>query len=579
MRWTYLVFLGVWLCATRPVLAQTAAGEGFALVVGSNQGGPGQSTLRYAQDDAERVSDLLHSLGGYDEKRVERLVQPTAAGLRAALEHVREQIEPLAQSGAQTRFFFYYSGHARADALNLGDEQLPLSELREAILALPATMSIVVLDGCQSGAFSRVKGAERAADFSWNSVERLNTAGIAVVASSSALELSQESEQLRSGYFTHHWLVALRGGGDRDGDGRVTLSEAYQYAYNHTLATTSQTAVGEQHATLETNLRGKDDVALTHPAQANTRLRIPADFDGRVLLQKLPSWSVIAELDKARGEPVVLALPAGNYAATLRRGELAARCTLGLREGMESALVIDQCAKLVQLPAAVKGSSTAIDATAGLAATRGTREGWLFELGLGVGYGHGEDAYLRRLDEFGFYPSEIDGDTGLRYQLAIGRRLLPNLALGISYFNLNGGSATRNVEFTQNFDWSAHAFTAYVQGDIGLGDRRLLNFYARLGGGFSYAWTTLQAVVPESPIADQDPAFQDTTVHTEEITENYVRPVGWASLGIQLTPTDLFGFHIEGRFELAPAIENRLGETRDVGGASVLVGINFRSWE
>lgn len=275
MRWTCLASVLGWLAVIGPVQGQAEPSEGFALVVGSNAGGPVQAPLRYAEDDARRVSDVLRTLGGYDAAQVRQLVQPSAAGLRDALDEVRNRIAPLAQSGVRTRFFFYYSGHARADALNLGPEQLPLGELRQAILALPATMSIVVLDGCQSGAFSRVKGAERAADFSWNSVERLNTEGIAVIASSSALELSQESEELRSSYFTHHWLVALRGGGDRDGDGRVTLSEAYQYAYNHTLATTAQTAVGEQHATLETNLRGKDDVALTRPALANTRLRIP----------------------------------------------------------------------------------------------------------------------------------------------------------------------------------------------------------------------------------------------------------------------------------------------------------------
>src|SRR5262249_37402268 len=148
----------------------------------------------------------------------------------------------------------------------------------------------------------------------------LNTEGIAVIASSSARELSQESEELRSSYFTHHWLVALRGAGDRDADGRVTLSEAYQYAYNHTLATTAETSVGDQHPTPATNLRGKDDIPLTPPAAANAHLKVPAGFDGRVLVQSLPSWSVLAELDKTPGQPVLLALPAGRYAASLRRG-------------------------------------------------------------------------------------------------------------------------------------------------------------------------------------------------------------------------------------------------------------------
>lgn len=114
-------------------------------------------------------------------------------------------------------------------------EQLPLAELRERITALPATLSIVVLDACQSGAFSRAKGAERASDFSFNSVDRLNTTRIAVIASSNERELSQESEELKSNYFTH-----------------------------------------------------------------SAHLEVPTTLEGTVLLQALPSWSVLAEPHEAR---------------------------------------------------------------------------------------------------------------------------------------------------------------------------------------------------------------------------------------------------------------------------------------
>ena len=58
------------------------------------------------------------------------------------------------------------------------------------------------------------------------------------MASSSATELSQESDQLASSYFTHHLLLALRGAGDANQDGKVSLDEAYRYTYNRTLAGT-----------------------------------------------------------------------------------------------------------------------------------------------------------------------------------------------------------------------------------------------------------------------------------------------------------------------------------------------------
>jgi hypothetical protein len=584
-RWIRLALFAWLACsatAAAPAGAQPAqtAGaqptrEDYALVVGSNLGGPGQAPLRYAEEDANRVADVLTALGGYPDQHVERLLQPSAAELRAAIERIRVRVLPLAGSGVQWRFFFYYSGHARADALNLGPEQLPLAELRERLLGLPATLSVVVLDACQSGAFSRVKGAGRAADFSFNSVDRLNTAGIAVIASSSAQELSQESDELRSSFFTHHWLVALRGGGDRDADGRVTLSEAYQYTYNHTLATTAQTAVGEQHATLETSFKGQDDVPLTQPAAANAHLRIPTLFEGRVLVQSLPSWSVLAELDKARGEPIRLALPAGHYAASVRQGSGVSRCMLVLRDGAETMLYPNQCAHVALASTLVKGTLTAADRAPAIGPGD---EGWVLELGAGFGGGHDQDAYIQRLHDFDFSRNSGALD-GARFTLSLGRRVHPNLLLGLSYFNLQALSYQRDFELKQSFSLNAHALGPFVQGDLPFGRRRILSFYGRLGIGVSVAWTSFDAVVPSAPFPDQQPALQDTTARTKQMGQSFVRPCGWISAGVQLMPWRYIGFQFELRYVVAPAIENEFGETHDLGGFAWTTGIRLRTWE
>jgi hypothetical protein len=47
-------------------------------------------------------------------------------------------------------------------------------------------------------------------------------------------EAAQEWSFLRGSLFTHHLLAALRGAADIDGDGRVSLSEAYTHAFRHT---------------------------------------------------------------------------------------------------------------------------------------------------------------------------------------------------------------------------------------------------------------------------------------------------------------------------------------------------------
>jgi Caspase domain len=553
------------LAGFRTARAQGPASEGYAIVVGSNPGGPGQSALRYAEDDARRVADLLLELGNYRADRIVRLLRPTPEQLLAAIDRVQARVALLAQSGKQSRFFFYYSGHARADALNLGSQELLLSKLRERLIKLPATLSIVVLDACQSGAFSRVKGAGPATDFSFNSVERLNTAGIAVIASSSAEELSQESEFLRSGFFTHHWLVGLRGAADRDADGRVSLFEGYQYAYNHTLSTTAETKVGEQHATLETNFKGKDDVPLTHPAAATARLRLPAALSSRVLVQRFPSLSVVAELDKIAGEPVLLAVPAGAYTATLRHAASASRCSLTLRDGAETLLQQERC---VSVPFETTDSK-------GDRARASGREGWLLELGLGGGWGSPDDAYVRRLYDFKL---GHESSGWLRFQISVGRRLLRNLVVGLDYFNLDAREYQRNTEFEQGFHWNAHALGPFIQADAGLGDQRAVNLFARGGAGISIAWTSFDAVTPEQ-VFSQNPSLQSTTAHTQPVTQHSVGPCAWLAGGVQIMPTKYFGVQFELRYAYAPGVANEFDEVHNLGGMSLTFGVRLRTWE
>jgi hypothetical protein len=286
------------LCACAALCGTAGADEPqspiatYAIVVGSNAGGPGQTDLRYAEDDARRVASVLGELGGYAADSVDVIVHPTPDLLRDRLALLSTRVNADLAAGRQARVFFYYSGHARATALDLGDRELPLAELRTRLFSVPAALTIVVLDACQSGAFSRVKGAQPAADFSYNSRNQLDATGIAVLASSSGSELSQESEQLKSSYFTHHLLVGMRGAGDANGDGEVSVDEAYRYAYHQTLLATAVTAVGGQHVTLEVDLKGHGEVALSYPRAATASIELPAALRRCAL----PSLPVVAEL-------------------------------------------------------------------------------------------------------------------------------------------------------------------------------------------------------------------------------------------------------------------------------------------
>ena len=144
----------------------------------ATQGGAGQQPLHFAEDDAQRMAQRpprARSLRPGRRARAPASRRPRRSSARSTTSPARSAAD--AARGEQTEVVFYYSGHARATAINLGGDELPLTTLRERLSALPATLTIVVLDACQSGAFARVKGAEPAADFTYNSVSRLHAEG------------------------------------------------------------------------------------------------------------------------------------------------------------------------------------------------------------------------------------------------------------------------------------------------------------------------------------------------------------------------------------------------------------------
>ena len=475
--------------AAPPMASDPLRPVAYALVVGTNRGGPGQGDLRYAERDARRVAELLGDLGGYQESRVELMEQPSRDKMVEALSSMASKLAQHAARGEKSLFLFYYSGHARSSGLNLGRETFPLQELRERLQALPSTVVLAVLDACQSGAFSRVKGSEPAADFSFNSVTQLSTAGIAVMASSGASELSQESDRLQSSFFTHHLLAALRGVADLDRDGHVTLAEAYRYAYHRTLTDTASTSVGSQHVTLETGLRGKGELVLSYPAQASAQLDLPLPMRGEVLIERRPSGSVIAELHKAAGEPLRLALPPGEYRAVWRQEEVdrsAPRevriCVLQLRDSQVTSFDASACTTAPDPEVALKGE----------APPARPRFPWALELGFGV------------LSDNGYRPAfGLRGFGGtmnferLGWNVAGVRTLVPNLELVLDLRELDRQSYQRQYEDgdRDRFAWRVMGLGTQLRGLARLWEGRV-NLYLQAGLGLALGRTRYQGWMP-----------------------------------------------------------------------------------
>lgn len=448
-------------CFLLVALAATAAYaddgvETYAIVVGSNMGGPGQSDLRYAEDDARRVGTLLTDLGGYDAAAVEVLSHPTPDELRTRIAKLAEKLNALEVAGRRTRLFFYYSGHARATAIDLGKEQLPLAELRERLLGIKTTVTVIVLDACQSGAFSRVKGAEPAADFSFNSKQQLDATGVAVLASSTGSELSQESEQLKSSYFTYHLLVGLRGAGDTNRDGLVTIDEAYRYAYHQTLLATAETAVGGQHVTLEVDLKGHGEVPMSFPRAATSSIELPSALEGKTLVEDKRSHTVIAETYKAKGAAVRIAVAPGEYRVIVRRGQTLSRCEVSAGGVVD----LDHCASEAIVTATTKGGGEGGDEDVVARPMR-------IELTASLG-GERQDAYTDNLKAFGYEEQGfLNPSKGL--EAIVLRYWMRGLWLGgtAGYTTMpSWRQAVSGSDFEQHLDWNMFRLAAVSRTEV-----------------------------------------------------------------------------------------------------------------
>jgi hypothetical protein len=547
------------LCAALLSLGAPAAlaaegPEAYALLVGSNRGGPGQAPLQYADDDAARVRDVLVDLGSFPPEHVRLVADPSRRDLLAAFDLLQLALGQERARGVDTEVLFYYSGHARADSLDLGQEELPLSELKARLKGFGATITLVVLDACQAGALSNVKGATPAADFSFNAMNGLNAEGLAVLASSSATELSQESETLGGSYFTHHLLAGLRGAADVDTDGAVTLDEAYGYAYSRTLVDTASTAVGAQHATLETDLRGKGAVILTRPGEAAAQLVLTSELAAEVLVYRENRAAVVAEVHKAAGNPMGLALTPGRYGVLVRQGPVVRECGLRLAEGARTPLDPTVCREVRVRVDAAKGEATVQEADRRL-------ERLMIETGLGGGTLR-DTPYTERLEDFSFGRNLLWGNV-VMLEGSVAWSFRRNFGAVLTVGDIDSDAWSRDMytgdDTTSTDRYSWVTWRASLQGRAGL----------PLAGGWltPYAQAGLGPAWAVTDWSDQDGGDREVDW-------------GWhlvGAAGLQLMPTVRGWRHVGlyGQVEQswAPVLVNLMGDRHDSGRFAVIFGL------
>lgn len=351
-RMTWLVLL---LTCAQPVsVSAQAEVRRFVLAAGANFGGADRPQLRYAVSDAERFAAVLTALGGVEPANAILLKEPSVRELVRAIDQLSQRAAEAGRpaGGGRTEVLVYYSGHADEKGLLLGDDRYSYQSLRDRLDEMPADVRIAVLDACASGAFTRLKGGKARKPFLVD--ESTSMRGHAFLTSSAETEAAQESDHIGASYFTHYLVSGLRGAADVTGEGRVTLNEAYQFAFNETLGKTVGLGGGAQHPSYDINLSGTGDVVITDVRETTASIVLGELLEGRVFIRDAKQQLVV-ELQKPPGRRVEIGLEAGEYQVRIQRPASAMLSRATVRDGQRLELSLAQFSPTTPEPTRRRG--------------------------------------------------------------------------------------------------------------------------------------------------------------------------------------------------------------------------------
>ena len=307
------------VCCASPLYASTESSlVRYALIVGSNSGGDDRIPLRYANSDAISIAEVFEELGELMPGKKNLLLNPNQRDIDYAFNKIKEELAREKSTNVRQEMIFYYSGHSDDKGLLLYDGRFEYTRLKKHLAELDVDVRLAMLDSCEAESFMKSKGGKRIQPLAIDDSNKVS--GYVYLAASSENEAAQESKSIGGSFFTHYFVSALRGAADNTDDKRVTLNEAYQYAYNETIARTKNTRAGAQHAAYDIQLKGAGDLVLTDLNRSSSSLAMDEDVGGRVFIHN-DVGRLVVELTKVYGKRLEIGLVPGQYEVSIREGE------------------------------------------------------------------------------------------------------------------------------------------------------------------------------------------------------------------------------------------------------------------
>jgi len=214
----------------------------FALIIGNTEyTDPGLAQLTAPGKDAEDFARVLkdQDIGAFDTVNV--LVDEQASSVIEAIDEFFDQKKP------DDLLVLYFSGHGIRDEIGslylafkntirtrLRSTAIKSDYIRDAMDQSRSKRQVLILDCCNSGAFPQGTKAELGG--SMGMTKAFQGYGRFVLTASDATQFAWEGDKVigetDNSLFTHFLVKGLEGEADSDGDGRITVDELYDYAFD-----------------------------------------------------------------------------------------------------------------------------------------------------------------------------------------------------------------------------------------------------------------------------------------------------------------------------------------------------------
>jgi uncharacterized caspase-like protein len=229
----------------------------YALIIGNTEYiDPGLAQLTAPGKDAEDFARVLKNkdICAFDDVSI-LLNQPEPV-VRGVIDEFFDQKRP------DDLLVLYFSGHGVRDELGalylavkntirsrLRSTAVKSDYIREAMDQSRSRRQVLILDCCNSGAFAQ--GTKSATGVSIGTASAFEGTGYGrvVLTASDATQFAWEGDKVigetDNSLFTHFLIKGIEGEADKDLDGKITIDDLYDYAYEHIVIRTPKQTPGK----------------------------------------------------------------------------------------------------------------------------------------------------------------------------------------------------------------------------------------------------------------------------------------------------------------------------------------------